>query len=266
MFIGINLIAPQDLSNLQHLSQSGEIDFCELIVDNFIHISPEKIRRSLSGLPLGLHVVNSCFIERDDRNLKALAEKIRPWIHAINPIYVSDHLVKNQDEAGQQLPFPLEVDYQNVSFIEEKVLAWQNYLDHPLLLENHASLIPNSNFQSNFFATLKKKTGVDLLFDFSNAYIADYNGVLAKSAWQSLVNDTRYFHVSGFRLDNATGFAIDTHDTPIADEVIQFMEGFAELFQQKNHLVIETTADFDISSWRKERTKILSRIIKNNAG
>ena len=93
-----------------------------------------------------------------------------------------------------------------------------------------------------------------MLFDFSNAYIAEINRICAMSAWDDLIANTKHFHVGGFRVDTLTKLAIDTHDNVIAEPVIQRMQKYFNEFSATDELTltIEFEANTDIIVLKNE--------------
>lgn len=218
--IGINCISPAALPLVRTLLTQNGADYCELMVDNFIHLPPAQIRAALPDVPLALHIVSSRFLEKSADELALMAQHLRSWIVELQPLYVSDHLVQFSDN-HRCLPMIRELDYaRDQQAIRLRVQEWQALLGVPLLLENHASLTKAGVNQASFFAELLRDTGVGLLFDVSNAHIAECNHVCDFKQWNSLINTTSYFHVAGFRCDSKTGLALDTHDRPIDDAVL----------------------------------------------
>ena len=209
--VGINWLTPYTLPIVQRLIEEGIADFCEVMVDNAIHLPASKIREALPDVPIALHIVSSGFLTKSSKELQDVAQYLRPWIAELNPIYVSDHL--------PQLNY--QSDLANTC---KRMHEWQDLLGVKLLLENFPSLNAAGTGQAEFYSHLMRETGCELLFDFSNAYIAELNGAAAFTAWQPLIDQTTHFHAAGFRIDPETGLAIDTHDVPIADEVVTIIQ------------------------------------------
>lgn len=253
--IGINCISPAALPLARSLLAQGGADFCELMVDNFIHLPPAQIRAALPDVPLALHIVSSRFLEKSAEELTAMAQYLRPWIAALQPIYVSDHLVQFS-EGGRRLPMIRELDYaRDQQAIKQRVREWQSLLGVPLLVENHASLTAAGANQAAFFAELTRETGTGLLFDVSNAHIAECNGVCAVEQWESLIKSASCFHVAGFRYDAKTGLALDTHDRPIDEAVLARLS--TQLGGRDDAcLVVECDAAAGFSFWQDEIQRV----------
>ena len=256
MRIGVNWISPASLTIIQQLVREERINFCEIMVDNFVHLSAEKIKAALPGLPIGLHIVTSRFLEKPINELQSLARHLRRWIHDLQPVYVSEHLVQFTNERGQWLPLITELDYNRLhAHVTQRVQTWQSMLDVQLLFENHASLTVAGTNQAAFFQDLIHETQCGLLFDFSNAYIAERNKVCAFSAWDALIKQTNYFHVGGFRIDHASQLLLDTHDQPIADDILPIMQHYL-LNKKDSMLVLERDASVTLADWQHDMTRV----------
>lgn len=253
MQIGINLISPHALPIVTRLLEEGLADFCEIMVDNFIHLPPEKILAAFPGVPLSLHIVASRFLEKSLSDIDEMAARLRPWIAALQPLYVSDHLVQFSKQ-GRRLPFVTDVNYKkDYETIKNKITHWQALLETTILFENHASMTRAGAEQASFYARLMQDIGVQMLFDFSNAYVAELNKVCDKQVWEGLIKRIRHFHTAGFRSDPVTGLFIDTHDVPIADEVLSWMR---LSINKCKTLVVEFDAMATEAKWRAELEKV----------
>lgn len=250
MRIGVNWIAPKTLAIIRELHQLGEISFCEIMVDNVAHLPPEKILHALGDIPVCLHIITSRFLSCSPQALRELAKQLQAWIKALNPFYVSDHII----DFSQTIIS--EFDYEkNYTHIKNRVIEWQDLLDTKILFENHASITLRGKQQAQFFTSLLNDTDAGLLFDFSNAYIAELNSVAPFNDWYELITKTQHFHVGGYRIDAASGLALDTHDQPIAENVIALMQPYLEKNPQAT-LVMENNASVTLDVWQKEIARV----------
>lgn len=233
--VGVNWLSPYTLPTVRRLLDEGIADFCEIMVDNAVHLSAEKIHAALPGVPLALHIVTSNFLTKSSAELQDVAQHLQPWIAELQPLYVSDHL--------PQLNY--KTDFAKTC---ARVREWQSLLDVKLLLENLPSMSVEGAGQAEFYARLLQETHSDLLFDFSNAYIAEYNGAQSHADWKSLIEKTTHFHVAGFRIDPATQLATDTHDAPIADEVFAMMQPyFTDNRERTIVFELDTNPDYELA-------------------
>lgn len=265
MLLGINAISPSSLTAVRDLIQRGQADFCELMVDNVAHLPPAVIRETLQDVPVALHIVRSRFLELPLEALQTLADYLRPWIHALQPLYVSDHLLRFTDDAGRALPMIAEPDYaQGYDHLCHRVMCWQRWLDVPLLIENHASVTARGKHQAIFFSRLMADTGAGLLFDFSNAYIAQYNQIAPMTDWDAFIPTAQHVHVGGFRIDPVSQLAIDTHDQPIDNNVLDSMRAYLKKSVPRT-MVIEFDASVSAVQWQAEVMRC-SALLQEAAG
>ena len=261
MLIGVNWIAPHTLPAIRALIDQGSADFCEIMVDNFIHLPAKEIKMALPDVPIALHIVASRFLEKPLDEIESLAIHLRRLIHDLQPIYVSDHLIQFTDEAGRRLPMIAEWDYdQHYSHIKNRVLLWQELLGANVLFENHASITSRGKNQAEFYEKLIHDTHASLLFDFSNAHIAELNQICQATSWDAHIRQTAHFHVAGFKLDSTSGLALDTHDEPIADAVLTSMQTYFAQDEHKENrtIVLECDANVDLATWENEIVRLRS--------
>jgi uncharacterized protein (UPF0276 family) len=203
---------------------AGEVDFCEVMLDNVVHLCPKKVRAVFPATPVCFHIVSSRFLEKDTTALSLMAEHIKPWLDEFEPFYISDHLLFFSVN-GRYQSIPREPDYAAYfDLICEKVSEWQRMLGMPLLLENNASTTERGKEQAAWFQRILQQTQADLLFDVSNAYLSELNQVAAFDSWVPLLQKTKHFHVAGYRFDNESQRWHDTHDAPISLEVHACMQ------------------------------------------
>ena len=258
MYVGHNCIASDELPYINQWIQEGNADFCELMVDNVAHLSAHALSKALGHHPISLHIVSSQFLEKNEKELKALSDQLRPWIKTFQPLYVSDHLVRFKTDEGQCLPFVTEYDYEKyAASMKTRISMWQMMLDTSLLFENHASITSIGKSQVAFFDAMIQETGAGLLFDFSNAYIAEINHIEKMSAWDHLIKQCKHFHVGGFRIEKTSQLAIDTHDVSVADEVLHKMKAhYHDVLSRHATLTVEFEVNTDPRIKKNEIIKI----------
>lgn len=263
MRLGVDWTSGRHLETVKALIGEGHAGFCEIMIDNFLHLPVDALRECFEGIDVSFHIMNSRFIQRDAREIELLARTLKPWIAALRPLYISDHLASFFHE-GRQLPFPMEVDYEgDYGLIKERFSSWQDLVGTPVLLENYASMLDSGRAQPDFLERLTAETGSGLLFDFSNAVVALENGGPALDRWSSLISRTRHFHVSGFRKsDGDPVITIDSHDVDLAPESIAFIARSRAAWADRAErtLVVERDAPLDVaiprSSWREDLKRV----------
>lgn len=254
MRIGINWISPPSLIVIQQLIREGKIECCEVMVDNFAHLPAEKIKEALLGIPICLHIVTSRFLEKSVDELQELAAQLKPWIRALQPLYVSDHLVQFTNEHKQWLPMITELEYDQLNtHVQQRVNEWQSLLDTKIFFENHASLTSAGRYQAEFFTNLIQVTGCGMLFDFSNAFIAESNQVCKFENWLPLIKSTDYFHAGGYRIDPASQLLLDTHDQCLSSEVLSLIQHHVP---NDSTVILEFDAHVKKENWQTDINRL----------
>lgn len=254
MRLGANWTSPRHLPVLRALLEGGVISFCEVMVDNFLHIPPEALASAFPGVPLAFHVMNSRFIRRDDAELAVLAGRLKEFVRVLRPLYVSDHLAVF-DHGGRRLPFPQEVDYgRDGGFVLGRVERWQELLGMPLLFENYPSILDGGRAQPEFLQTLLGRTGGGLLLDLSNAVVAHLNGAAPLDEWAALAPRASHFHAAGYRpSDTSPAFLQDSHDCALSEETLGFFRRIKPLTDGRAcSLVVERDANIDAAAWSRD--------------
>jgi uncharacterized protein (UPF0276 family) len=245
---------------VRELLDRGKADFCEILIDNFIHLNPDAMREVLGDTPVAFHIMWSRFIERDEKSLSQLAQHIRLWIEKLKPVYVSDHLAQfTMDE--RTLPLLAELDYDACySKVRDRVLHWQDELHTSIFLENFPSTLDYDGRQIEFYTCLLSDVECGLLFDFSNSIVASINCGVDASRWLPLAGKGTHYHIAGFRKTSGEPkLAIDTHDVPVSNESVRLAES---VFLDCNHdkknrtIVVERDANITFESWEKDLSRV----------
>lgn len=263
MLIGVNWTSVSNFEAIKYFTENRYADFCEIMIDNFLHFDPKEIRRNLNCQKFSFHIMNSRYMEKTEAELQIYASKIKRFADELQPIYISDH-VGCYTVNGRYFPEMLEVDYENIiDFAAHRVTYWQDLLETKLFLENYPSLHQNPKSAPNFYDELFNMTGSNLLFDFSNAVVAEKNGITQKENWAPLIRKTNRFHISGYRSTSykETGeFYMDTHDQQISDESISFLANTMMGFSHNKvaSIVVERDHDIDIEAWKNDILSIKS--------
>lgn len=261
MLLGINWSIPTKFSIIKSLLENRLANFCELLIDNFLHLPATQVLEYLPDTPLTFHIMTSRFIEQDIQQLKNLAKIIKPWIEVLKPLYVSDHLAKFT-AGGVRLPKLAELNYrEQFSHIAERVKIWQDLLECNLHLENYPSINTSTMPQAEFFDKLKNITGCELLFDFTNAHIAEINTGYNLSSWDSLLLTTKHYHIAGYSwFDHSSQLAMDTHDKKIGRSLYKILNDRKENITT---LVLERDNNIHLDSYNSELQQVKKIFSKN---
>jgi uncharacterized protein (UPF0276 family) len=199
-------------------------------------------------MPISVHIMSSRFLQLSPAALDRLAGKLRLWLDALHPLYVSDHLAVHELN-GQLLPELAEADYSDHGLFHA-IERWQELLGSQLLLENYPSGSAEGAGQVAFFAELHRRLQVHPLLDFSNAIIAERNGGARAHDWLEGGLPIGACHISGYRPAELDGeFLIDSHDCAVSPASWQLLEHSFGRGRGPATLVVERDGQLDHASW-----------------
>lgn len=225
MQLGFNFTLGGTYDMVRRMIDEKHIDYCELLIDNFLQVPPDQLAKSFDCCPVGFHIMMSKFIESDPEFLDDMAKRLRVYIDAMNPLYVSDH-VACFSHRGRRLYHLGEIDYPaEYDKVRERVERWQELLGQRLYLENYPSIMDGGWDAPAFYERLTRETGAGVLFDASNAVCAMRNCGAPVALWDNVVATTPHFHVAGYNFSIIEPhIVVDTHDRELADDTIEFLE------------------------------------------
>ncbi|MBU3890429.1 methanobactin biosynthesis cassette protein MbnB [Methylosinus sporium] len=232
MQIGFNFTTNPTLDMVQRMIRERQIDYCELLIDNFLHVPPRELE-SVFKCPLAFHIMFSRFLESDVEFLSKFAKRLRELIDALNPLYVSDHVLRFTHE-GRRLYHLGEIDYETeYELVKQRVSQWQDLVGRRLYLENYPSLMEGGWEAPAFFERLTKETGAGVLFDASNAVCAKRNCGAPVERWSNVIESTEHYHVAGYGPSfSAPHVTVDAHDREMAPDTIEFLTSMRSSFDK----------------------------------
>ncbi len=244
MQIGFNFTLNGTLDMVRRMIQERRIDYCELLIDNFLHVPTKELVEAFD-CPVGFHIMYSQHLERDRETLERLAKRIRVLAEAMHPVYISDHLLRFTHN-GETLFFLGEIDYKQYDAARLRVERWQEMLGSRLYLENYPSILEGGWDAPAFYQRLSRETGAGVLFDASNAICAKHNCGAPVDLWKDVIMETQHFHVAGY----GTSFIeprviIDSHDRELAPDTLEFLSSMRTSFD-KPGATITYERDFEI--------------------
>ncbi len=255
---GVNLTGPSNVRTIQRLIRTKSINFVEILIDNFLHIDAGKIEDFLEGTPCAFHIMQSHFLTRNKADLKQLAAQICLMGNRLKPLYYSDHLAYFWLK-GRKSSMSVEVNYDHDLQKIGKALAWwQDRLGSKIYLENFPSYQAQKESQANFYQNLFELTGSGLLFDVSNATIAELNGALPFSAWLPIVSQAPHWHIGGYVLSSpakAKPLYVDSHDQPVSDAaIVNFSR--ARSTNKVATLSVEWDNNISFKNWERDLVRL----------
>ncbi|MDE3016991.1 MAG: DUF692 domain-containing protein [Pseudomonadota bacterium] len=225
-----------------------DVEWFEIISENFIeaHKGYKEFLADLrQNYPIVMHGVSLSIGGTDPLNQDYL-KKLKTLAQLIEAPWISDHLCftgAGGHNTHDLLPIPY--NEESLAHLVSRIHAVQEALARPLVLENPSSYVEFKNStitEWDFLAALCERTGCKLLFDVNNAYVSAYNhGFDAKTYIDAIPRESIVqIHLAGH--SNHGDYIIDTHDTPVIDEVWQL---YAYTIAQKGK--ISTMVEWDES-------------------
>ncbi|MEY8197707.1 MAG: DUF692 family protein [Colwellia sp.] len=249
MKVGVNWSGQRELPALRDVLNKGNVDFVEILIDNFLCVDPKEISNFLSGIPVNFHIMNSKFLFRDERELFNISNSINRLADHLQPGYISDHIgIFYADELP--LPQMAEISYTNdIESTLTSISIWSKLLGTELLLENYPSKLTQNIGQAEFYEIVLKESNSKLLFDISNAVIASINTGYELSNWKHLIKNCQNFHIGGYEFSSTLpSLAIDTHAERLSESTLNFARN---IFSEFNDITVsvERSDNFSPSDW-----------------
>lgn len=232
MRIGLNFTLGDTYDMVKRLLAEGHIDYCEFLIDNFFCVDPAEIAGAFD-CPVGFHVMYSRFLESDEATLVEFAKRLRDYIDAADPIYVSDHILRFSHD-GRQFFHLGEIDYfAEYDFVRDRALRWQELVGQKIHFENYPSIMDGGLEAPRFFERLIDDTGAGVLFDASNAICSHRNCGTPLESWRRVIGSAKHFHVAGYRQSLIEPYiALDTHAEALAADTLSFLRDYRSIFDK----------------------------------
>jgi uncharacterized protein (UPF0276 family) len=264
MKVGVNWSGHRDTAVLIKLLNDRDIDFVEILIDNFLCVDPRILSSILGGLPVNFHIMNSQFIHRKNSELQELAGIINNFSDVLQPEYISDHIGIFY-HGKLPLPVMAEIDYsRDFDSVVGGLIQWQKYLGTRLLIENYPSAFEQTHKQAEFYDKLLSITGANLLFDVSNAVISELNIGYPVSKWDMLINECKNFHMAGYEFSNTKPvIAIDSHATNLSENSICHAKRILSSKDETITVTVERDDNLNHFDWLSDIRIV--RSLKNNS-
>ena len=112
-------------------------------------------------------------------------------------------------------------------------------------------MAPTGKGQAECLSRISAKTGCGILFDVSNAQVAELNGGDRWADWQELAHGATHFHVAGFAPSARFGGFHDSHDRPPSEESMDLASAaiLHSHVAQPPTVTIEYDHDIDVDLW-----------------
>lgn len=201
------------------------LDFLELAPENWMGIGGRR-REQLDCIagkyPLVAHGLSLSIGATEPLDVRFLRE-VRAFLDDYAIAIYSDHLSTSRDAQGQLydlLPIPRRLE--NIAYLADRIAMVQDMTGRRLVLENisryheYGGEMP----EGEFLAELVRRSSCGLLLDINNAWVnARNHGQDVQAFIRALPAEAiAYHHIAG-HLELADGTLLDTHGTPVANEV-----------------------------------------------
>lgn len=218
------------------VANPGRVSWFEAISENYMVPGGSPLHwldRIRGDYPIALHGVSlsiGSVDPLDDRYLEALTT----LIERVQPMWVSDHLCfTGVHGLNMHDLLPLPYTEEALDHVVERVLRVQDLLGRRLVIENASSYVTYASSvlsEWDFIAELGRRADCEILLDINNVYVSAFNHQFDAMTYLRAMprQRVRQFHLAGHT--NKGSHIIDTHDSPIVQEVWALYAEAARLF------------------------------------
>ena len=250
------------------LNNKAQIDFLEVISEQFMHSVDDEASRLLSlaekflVIPhsVGLSVGTASPIDR------SYVARLAKLIEKINPPWHSDHLcLTHVPEADVEQLTPLWRTWEALDVVCDNISTIQSLIPHPLVLENityYFDLPAGDLTEVEFLNAVLQRSRCDLLLDVNNVYTNSINlDFNAMSFLESVSLDrVKQIHLAGGEWDGA--LLIDTHSRSVPDRVWELLQ-FVLSRCKPEAISLEWDSDFPPFSTILSQLERIRRIVSD---
>lgn len=222
LLAGIGLRAPHYRALLE---QKPRLGFLEVHGENFFGAGGQALawlERFRAEYPLSIHGVGLSLGSTDPLDEGHLA-KLEALVRRTQPLLVSEHLSWSSHagrHANDLLPLPYTPEA--VAHVAERIEAVQERLGRTLLVENVSAYFAwpdDAMSEWEFLDAVARRSGCAVLLDVNNVWVNAVNHGFDPRAYLRGVAPERVgeVHLAGF--ESTPGGLIDTHGTPVSEEV-----------------------------------------------
>jgi uncharacterized protein (UPF0276 family) len=230
----------------------ADIDFLEVVPDNWMGMGGESVdtlERLAAKYPfvahsLSLSIGDGLPLDRD------YLGGVRAFLERFDIAVYGDHFCISRDSHGylyDLLPVPRNA--ASATMMVDKIKAVQDFLSRRLVLENISYYYEEENQipEADFIASILERSGCGLLLDVNNVYVNGRNhGTDPFTFLNTLPQDAvAYYHVAGHLDEPDRDHILDTHGTPVSEEVMELgayaVTRFGEqpiVLERDNHLPV----------------------------
>ena len=202
------------------LNKDSDIDFVEIITENFINNDDFSLLQRLSEkYKMSAHGVSLNLASEQELN-KDYLNKLKRLLDAVPFEMVSDHLCWTGNAHGNShalIPFIYNEESLNRTAL--KIHEVQKFLKRPIALENLSAYIRfkgSTMTEAEFLTKLVEMTGCKILLDVNNLVVDERNFNTSLEEYISTIpmDSIAEIHLAGYY--DKGDFYLDTHSEPVA--------------------------------------------------
>lgn len=228
------------------LERAPRLAFLEVHPENYL--GGGKPRKQLMKLrqhyPISFHSVGLSLGSHQQPNVAYLHE-LKALVDEFEPFLFSDHAAWSRSgNAHMNDLLPLPYTEETLDTICRNIDIAQGILKRRLLIENPSTYVMFADAEmgeTTFLNRIVGRTGCGLLLDINNIYVQSHNHGFDPMTYIYAIEEdaVEQFHLSGHserKFEEGT-LLIDTHDTPVADEVWNLFEHAVQRFGARSTLM-----------------------------
>lgn len=206
-------------------SNRPEVGWFEVISENFMSSAGRPwhvLQRLAADYPLVAHGVSLSIGSVDPLDFDYLAQ-LKRFAEQVNTAWVSDHVCWT-GVAGHNTHslIPIPFTQESLEHVVQRVIAVQQYLERPLVLENPSSYVDytaSTMSEWQFLSELAQAADCGLLIDVNNVYVSSVNHDFDPVEYLRSLPHKRIvqMHLAGH--SDMGDYIADTHDRPVAEPV-----------------------------------------------
>jgi uncharacterized protein (UPF0276 family) len=227
-----------------------DVDFLEVVPDNWMGIGGESLEtlESLAAkYPFVAHSLSLSIGDAFPLDREYLGG-IRTFLDRFDIAIYGDHFCISRDSRGYLYDLiPIPRSAASAAFIADKIASVQDFLGRRVVLENISYYYEEESQmpEAEFIASIIERSGCGLLLDVNNVYVNGRNhGIDPRAFLDALPSDAvSYYHVAGHLDEPENEQVLDTHGTPVSEDVMNLgayaVERFGALpivLERDNHV------------------------------
>jgi len=207
------------------LKTKPAIDWFEIITENYLVPGGKPLfylDQIRQDYPMVMHGVSLSIGSSDPIDWEYLSQ-VKNLLDRIQPKWISDHLCWtgiHGINAHDLLPLPYTED--TLQHVVERIQQVQEFFKQRILIENVSSYInykKSTLTEWEFLTEISKRADCYILLDVNNIYVSAVNHLFDPLHYIRSIPSERIYQIHLAGHSDMGDYIIDTHDTPIVNEV-----------------------------------------------